>query len=627
MILDLETNCNFINGGSWNESDYRNKGIPVLKVSNFNSSGFSINDISYLDENLHLKYIKNKLELDDIIIATVGSHPSLVNSAAGRTIRVNSLVKDFYLNQNAIALKTKDPEVINQKYLYYLTETQKFRNFIQQRGKGAANQMRIPISGIKEFVFDFPTPETQRKIANILSGYDDLIENNQNRIKILEEMAQQTYEEWFVRMRFPGYETAVFDENGLPEDWVKVKLGEKIKLISGFAFKSKDFQDVQNNNIVVRMGNFEVGGGLKFIKNKYLVEGTKVKENHILAPFDLLMVLSDVTREGLLIGNVGFVPDDGKSYYLNQRVSKIVSDEDLKYYLFDVLNSVDFKNNCIAKANSVTVLNLKNEDITNYLVTLPNKNILSKWNDYSKSLRYSIFNLQSQNQFLRESRDILLPRLMTGMIDVKSLEVKSTNAKIIPLAQPKKEASKEFKEAVLIACLTDRFGSEKFPLGRKRYTKLSYLFHRYSDNKIQDYLRKAAGPYNPKTKYGGPEKIALTSKYIKDWKGEKGTTGFVVAEKIEDAKKYFSNYWQIADLDWLTTEFMFKSNDELELLATVDNSLVELSKKNLEFTTTNVLNIIKSEKEWEAKLERTIFSNANVERAIRFLTETLQYEK
>lgn len=151
---------------------------------------------------------------------------------------------------------------------------------------------------------------------------------------------------------------------------------------------------------------------------------------------------------------------------------------------------------------------------------------------------------------------------MMGMIDVsgslvqvESVEAKATDAKVIPLEQPKKEASKEFKEAVLIACLTERLGREKFPLGRKRYTKLSYLFHRYSDNKIQDYLRKATGPYNPKTKYGGPEKIALQNKYIQNWKGEKGTTGFVTAEKIEDAKTYFSNYWQIADLDWLTAEF------------------------------------------------------------------------
>ena len=139
-------------------------------------------------------------------------------------------------------------------------------------------------------------------------------------------------------------------------------------------------------------------------------------------------------------------------------------------------------------------------------------------------------------------------------------------------------------------------------------------------------MRKAAGPYNPKTKYGGPEKIALQNKYIQNWKGEKGTTGFLVAEKIDDAKKYFSNYWQIEDLDWLTSEFKFKSNDELELLATVDNSLMELSKKNIEFTSFNVLGIIKSEREWEAKLERTIFSDVNVERAIGFLKSVLNYD-
>lgn len=554
MRLALGESCEFINGGSWTEYDYREKGIPVLKVSNFNSTGFSINEISYLEESLGHKYIKNKLQINDIVIATVGSHPSLVNSAAGRTIRINEVVENYYLNQNAICLRTIDQNVIDQRFLYFLTEIQIFRNFIQQRGKGAANQMRIPISGIKDFVYDFPKIEIQRKIAGILSAYDDLIENNLKRIKILEEMAQQTYEEWFVRMRFPGYETAIFGEDGLPVGWEKDLVGNQLDKVKSTAkVKSADILYTGNIPVVDQSRDFIAG-----------------------YTDDELSRISYVDKAFIVFGD-------------HTRILKLVN--------FDFARGADGTQIVISRNNRMPqhlfYFSLKNVDLSNYHyarhykylkdseILIPSLDIALEFEKKSSLLFTQIYTLQSQNQRLREARNILLPRLMMGMIQVENIEVPGaesvavipTDATIIPLKQPKKEASKEFKEAVLIACLTDKFGSEKFPLGRKRYTKLSYLFHRYADNKIQDYLRKAAGPYNPKTKYAGPEKIALNSKYIQNWKGEKGTTGFVAAEKIADAWKYFPNYWAIEDLDWLTTTFKFKSNDELELLATVDNSL------------------------------------------------------
>ena len=380
-----------------------------------------------LGELLEIKYGKDHKKLND------GKYPLYGSGGIMRYVdqylyddesilipRKGTLTNLFYLNSPFSTVDTMfwskiNKEKIFPKFLYYILKTYDFSTL----DEGAAIPS-LTTKTLKEVLVKIPESlETQRKIASILSGYDDLIENNLKRIKILEEMAQQTYEEWFVRMRFPGYESAVMnEETGLPEGWEKVKLGEKVKLISGFAFKSKDFQDDPNDKIIVRMGNFQVGGGLKFQKNKYLVDGVKVRSNHILNPFDLLMVLSDVTREGLLIGNVGFVPNDSKNYFLNQRVSKLVTDERFKYYLFDVLNSQDFKNNCIAKANSVTVLNLKNDDINNYELTIPKLDILEDFTVFSKNMRHSIFNLISQNQRLREARDLLLPRLMMGIVEV-----------------------------------------------------------------------------------------------------------------------------------------------------------------------------------------------------------------
>lgn len=187
--------CDFFNGGAWSDKEYVLQGLPVLKVTNCKSSGFALSEIDYLPYSSAEKYAKNKLEIGDVIIATVGSHPNLKDSAAGRSCIVNSTVEGFYLNQNAVCLRTKDSDVLDQGYLGYLSKYYEFQHFIQMRGRGAANQMRIAISSIKEYDCMLPNIETQRRIASILSAYDDLIENNQKQIKLLEEVAQRLYKE------------------------------------------------------------------------------------------------------------------------------------------------------------------------------------------------------------------------------------------------------------------------------------------------------------------------------------------------------------------------------------------------------------------------------------------------
>lgn len=577
---------------------------PFVQTADVKAAEYKITSYSqmYSEEGL----AQSKLWPKDTLCITIAA-----NIADSSILGIDACFPDSVVGFIANPLKS---DVRFVKYLFDLLQKR-----IKKISQGAA-QDNLSIEKIRTLRFNVPTVDIQKKIANILSGYDDLIENNEKQIKILEEMAQQTYEEWFVRMRFPGYETASFDENGLPEDWKKVKLGDWIKTSSGGTPSKKNEIEYYNDGEIpwVRTGELKnfilIDSEIKITKSGLKNSSAKLfpKGTVLLAMYGNTIgetsycAFETSTNQACC----GFLVDSlNHSYFIHQ------------YLLYNKEHILSFRMGAAQE-------NISQGIIQNIEIIKPNGDLLNTFGENAKQYYDSIINLLNQNQRLREARDILLPRLMMGMIDVSgsSLQrVGNLESKIISLEQPKKEASKEFKEAVLIACLTERFGSEKFPLGRKRYTKLSYLFHRYSDNKIQDYLRKAAGPYNPKTKYGGPEKIALNNKYIQNWKSDNKLTGFVFAEKIEDAKTYFSNYWQIADLDWLTREFKFKSNDELELLATVDNSLVELSKKNLEFTSANVLDIIKSEKEWEAKLERTIFSDANVERAIGFLRGVLEY--
>ncbi|RZK49271.1 MAG: restriction endonuclease subunit S [Pedobacter sp.] len=398
MRIKIGDACEFINGGSWTESDYRDNGLPVLKVSNFNTSGFTINDISYLNYELGNKYEKNKLELNDIIIATVGSHPSLVNSAAGRTIRVNSNVVNYYLNQNAICLRVKEYEIIDQIYLYYLTETTAFRNFIQQRGKGAANQMRIPISGIKDFSWDFPPLETQNKIASILSGYDDLIENNLKRIKILEEMAQQTYEEWFVRMRFPGHQSATINSaTGLPEGWDKVKLGDFINFKKGKKLEETFEEKLPETEKVLLLDSLESG------KFNY----TKIGNHSLVKRGDILMLMDGARSSYVFLADNGVIGSTMAKVETKNLPSSL-----LFYYFQKNLEWLQINNTGAAiphaNPNFIKKIDFK----------MPNKELLDNWELFIQPIWKNLWNLKDQNQRLREARDILLPRLMMGMVEV-----------------------------------------------------------------------------------------------------------------------------------------------------------------------------------------------------------------
>lgn len=414
MILKLEDYCQFTNGGSWSADEYTTSGFPVLKVSNFNSESISFDELSYLDKKGFEKYKRHKLQLHDIVIATVGSHPSLINSAAGRVIVIPHSAVGLLLNQNAVCLRTKDPSVLDQRYLGYFCKTQLFQSFIQQRGKGAANQMRIPISGIKSFEFDFPEISIQRKIAAILSAYDDLIENNLKRIELLEEQAQLIYEEWFVRMKFPGYENTVINsETGLPKGWKKGNLSDLVNFQSGFAFKSKQFKSSGYPVIKIKnINNGTVDNNFNdFINELYAKEVEKYK----LYPGDLLIAMTGAT-----VGKVGIVPITAKPCYLNQRVGRFQKKEkiDNTVYLKSFFSIGLGLQHVLNYAQGSAQPNISASEILSIESTIPSDDLLIKYSKLGNRLNKLMLSLRRQNQLLKEARDILLPRLMTGMIEV-----------------------------------------------------------------------------------------------------------------------------------------------------------------------------------------------------------------
>jgi len=173
-----------------------------------------------------------------------------------------------------------------------------------------------------------------------------------------------------------------------------------------------------------------------------------------------------------------------------------------------------------------------------------------------------------------------------------------------------------FVEAVLIAQFTRRASNARFPLGHLRQTKFSYFAHRKADEDVSEHFSKMpAGPYSPWAKYQGPEKIAQENGYIK--RAKIGNLfGYVVGEKINQIDQYIPRYPVCAVVDWVIEHFLYEKKDELELLATVDFAALDLIKFGKTISLETIKHVIAANTEWAPKLNRDIFSDGNITRAL-----------
>lgn len=191
----------------------------------------------------------------------------------------------------------------------------------------------------------------------------------------------------------------------------------------------------------------------------------------------------------------------------------------------------------------------------------------------------------------------------------------------LPVSTKPKRAREAFVEALVIAQLTRLHSTPEHPLGRKRYQKLAYLSHRKIDDNVQlRFLKKAAGPYSPWARYQGPEKIALKNGYVKRAKFG-NFEGLVVGDKIGQIDLYVSGYPVCEAVNWSSETFRFRSNDDLELLTTVDFAALDLKRANAAITLDAIRRIIATNKEWSAKLKREVFSDINIARALNELQQ------
>ena len=261
---------------------------------------------------------------------------------------------------------------------------------------------------------ELPSKKEQHCIATILSRYDSLIENYQKQIKLLEEAAQRLYKEWFVDLRFPGHEnTKIVD--GVPEGWEKKRLDKIFTYVRGKSYTSKELAD--EGTLMVNLKNIQAYGGYNRNAEKRYIGAYKDEQS--LYKGDLVMGVTDMTQERRLVGHVALIPDFNESVTFSMDLIKILPIELSKTFLYCVMRFGGLSKKISPLANGVNVLHLKPEAMMGLEMLLPSKDVVKRFDNYFNNIFDIILNSQSQIRLLTEARDRLLPKLMSGEIDVK----------------------------------------------------------------------------------------------------------------------------------------------------------------------------------------------------------------
>ena len=344
--------------------------------------------------------------------------PGIITGRSGTLGKFQFSNQDFWPHNTT--LWVKDFKGNNEKFAYYLLKTLDFTLFNSGVAVPSLNRNLL-----NAYIINIPPLETQRKIAKILSNYDDLIENNLKRIKLLEEMAQQTYEEWFVRMRFPGYETATINETtGLPEGWERATIGEYYETSSG-GTPSRQNEKFYNNGTIDWVKTKELKGLFILDSEEKITEYAISKSSAKIFPQKTILMgmYGGVHGEGRksTLGQLGIL---SKKSSTNQACCAFLAKDKYSYnlgYFYFYLKSKqkDFLNISMGAAQQ----NISQQVIKKFEFIKPLDTILNKFSIYSDNIFDSILNLQNQNQRLREARDILLPRLMMGLLNVDDIDL------------------------------------------------------------------------------------------------------------------------------------------------------------------------------------------------------------
>ena len=351
--------------------------LPLLRIADMKSGKKEI----FVKEDIPQRFIASN---EDIIYTRTGNVGLVFRNKYG------------VVHNNCFTVTPQDEREISRDFLYYALKDKNFYDKANALARGAALP-DLPHSSFCSIELSFPSLSKQHRIATILSRYDSLIDNYQKQIKLLEEAAQRLYKEWFVNLRFPGHEnTKIVD--GVPEGWEKKKLISLVDVQYGYAFDGHLFNDKGERMPILRIRNIPDG----YTKD-YTAE--QASSDYIVHKGDIV-----VGMDGIFHINTW----SGDDAYLVQRACSFrPHNEKLKGFIFQaIVEPIKFFEKTLVGA---TVAHLGKKHIDSIELLVPSKERL--FAPLQKMYKQRM-TLLSQLRLLTESRDRLLPKLLSGEIEV-----------------------------------------------------------------------------------------------------------------------------------------------------------------------------------------------------------------
>ena len=407
--------------GVYKKKDFHGRGVKVVNMGELFAYDFiSAQEMKRVELSAS-ELQKYRLLDGDLIFA----RRSLVLEGSGKCSIVVSPLEDTTFESSIIRIRLEKKKVLPIFY-FYLFHSPIGRALI------ASIATRTAVSGIRgsdlpSLEVPFPPLPIQHKIASILSAYDDLIENNLRRIKILKEMAQTIYREWFVKFRFPCHEKVRMVDSPLgkiPEGWEVTNLKDVLSRIEsgsrpkgGIDPNVKDVPSVGAENIL-GLGQYD------YSKEKYISYEffKKMKRGHIKSE-DVLLY-----KDGAKIGRKSMFRDGfpHAECCTNEHVFILRTNERCSQpYLFFWLELLDMTERIKQLNANAAQPGINQKGVKGLPILLPDRKFLDLFDEFVEPLLAKLFNLAKKNQVLRRTRDLLLPKLISGELDVSELEIET----------------------------------------------------------------------------------------------------------------------------------------------------------------------------------------------------------
>ena len=384
------------------EVSFGRQGVLFLNTTNIVQNRLDITEANFVSPEKFNEIKKGRLQRFDIVMTARGS--------IGKVALFDCDPPKGLINAQMLILRA-DGEVISQKFLFYQICSENFQTKLKNFASGSA-QPQIPIIDLKEIEIAVPDFPTQHKIAAVLSAYDDLIENNTRRIEILEEMARTIYREWFIEFRFPGHEGGemVDSELGLiPQGWEIEQLGDLAESVR---------RNIKPSDINQEIPYF----GLEHLPRKSIALSswdTVDSINSAKLAFKKGEILFGKIRP--YFHKVGVAPLDGicssDTIVIRPKRNQCFATT------LSCVSSEHFVEYATMTSQGTKMPRADWKVLVKYPVVVPPDQIAQRFASFVRDVVDQIQNLIFQNRNLRQTRDLLLPKLISGEIDVSELDI------------------------------------------------------------------------------------------------------------------------------------------------------------------------------------------------------------